>query len=77
MEKHLNEAAKEQGFKDYECYFDWVTREGEKAIVSAQLIEAIYKKAIKLLSLEMLVINYSGDFSIESLEEYINNTIGS
>jgi len=75
MEKYLNDIAIEQGFKCYNEYFDWVARKGEKPEVVAQLIESIYKKAIKLALTGLIIKNYAGDLTIEVLDKELNNLI--
>lgn len=76
MNKYLDKAAFEQGFGNYQNYFNWVARKGEKPVVVAQLIEAIYKKALSEWAKDMSVKNYCGDLNIEKWEIELTNLTG-
>lgn len=73
MKDYLDVAAQGEGFKTYEQYFDFVSRDGEQPVVTAQLIEAIYKNAIRDCLTELIIENYSGNLSIEKLDTILSD----
>lgn len=73
MKQYLDVAAQSKGFDNYEQYFDWVSREDEKPVVTAQLIEALHKDALRDMLTEMLIENYSGNMSIEKWDSMLTD----
>lgn len=70
--KYLDKVAKSKGnYKNWEDYYNWISREGQYPSVVAQLIEASVKEAYKMMFNEILndieLANYRGD-GIESID---------